>query len=609
MSDTPTGRPIEDYALLSDCHSSALVARDASIDWACLRRFDRSSTFAHLLDADRGGRFHLVLDVEVHRLERRYLPGTMVLQTDLSTASGTVRVTDAFAMRRGGAHDPRHQLVRRLEALDGEIGCRIVVEPRFDYGEARPWLRLRSPRRVVAIAGEDGIVIDADVDLDVHAIDGCVVGPTTLVPGTACSVVVTARPAHLLGSVDQPAPRADDLLAETISWWQRWSRRTRVDGPYRELLERSAVVLKSLCCAPTGGIIAAPTTSLPEIPGGTANWDYRYCWVRDATLTLQALATVGHRDVAQGFRDFIMRSSAGRGDELQIMYGPYGERRLPEIELDLSGWRGSRPVRIGNAAAGQTQLDVYGHLLDAAHLWHGRSGEVDDDEWRFLSSVVDQAMACAHLPDAGIWEQRGRPQHYVHSKVMIWVALDRGVRFVDDFGLTEAHGQVDEWRRAGERIRREIDERGVRHGRYVMHYDSDEVDASLLKLPLVGYVAADDPRMVATVDAIVRDLAVPPTGLLRRFRREHDGSPRSEGVFLLCSFWLVEVLAMQGRDREATALFEQLVARSNDLGLFAEEYDTVADEMLGNFPQAFTHLGVISAAARLGYLASSIDGR
>jgi GH15 family glucan-1,4-alpha-glucosidase len=319
------------------------------------------------------------------------------------------------------------------------------------------------------------------------------------------------------------------------------------------------------------------------------------------------LADVGHHEVAQGFRDFIMRSAAGRGDDLRIMYGVYGERRLPEFEVDLTGWRNSKPVRIGNAAAEQTQLDVYGHLLDAAHLWHRRTGGIDDDEWRFLSAVVDEARALRHRPDAGIWELRGDPQHHVHSKVMIWVALDRGIRLVDDHGLTEAHTEIAEWRRARDEIRDEIDSRGVHDGHYVSAYGSKDVDASLLKLALVGYVPADDARMVATVETITRDLA-DPSGMVRRFRGDggmQTFGDHTEGVFLLCSFWLVEVLAMQGRHDEARALFERVLTVGNDVGLFAEEADPASGELLGNFPQAFTHLGLISAAMRL---ASSTDG-
>jgi GH15 family glucan-1,4-alpha-glucosidase len=368
-------------------------------------------------------------------------------------------------------------------------------------------------------------------------------------------------------------------------------------------------------------VIAAPTTSLPEIPGGGANWDYRFCWIRDATLTLEALSAVGHAEVAQGFRDFIMRSSAGRGDELQIMYGTYGERRLPEIALDLAGWRGSRPVRVGNGAATQLQLDAFGHLLDAAHLWHRRSvtdperhrrqptvGGIDDDEWRFLCSAVDAAAERRNDPDAGIWELRGPPQHYVHSKVMVWVALDRGVRLVEEHGLDSSHSELDAWKAARDEIRTAIETAGVHPvtGAFVQAFGSIEVDASLLKLPLVGFVDARDPRMLATVEAIERDLTDGPSGFLRRFRGDHNAGVTSgdEGIFLLCSFWLVEVLALQGRHHDATELFERLLAVGNDLDLFAEEYHPGSGELLGNFPQAFTHLGIISAAQRLSECAA-----
>jgi GH15 family glucan-1,4-alpha-glucosidase len=604
-----TSLPISDYALISDCHSTALVSCDGSIDWACLRRFDSGSVFARMLDADRGGSFSIRPAEPIVERSRRYLPGTMVLETDLTTPSGTVRITDAFAMRTGGATHPRGQLLRTIEGIAGEVVVDVVIEPRFDYGSAHPWLRRHGPDCISAVAGNEGLVIHADVGLEIDIEGDRLVGSRTVRAGVKFAIATVAQEAHLLDPAAGAVAAVDDLLAETIDWWERWSRRTDARGPYRELLERSALVLKSLCCGPTGAIVAAPTTSLPEIPGGPANWDYRYCWVRDATLTLEALAEVGHHEVAQGFRDFIMRSSAGRGEELQIMYGAYGERRLPEIQLDLAGWRGSRPVRIGNAAAGQIQLDVYGHLLDAACQWHRRAGGIDPDEWTFLRSVANQAAASVDVADSGIWELRGEPRHYVHSKVMLWVALDRALVLYEQSGLDCDADDIARWRVARDAVRADVDRLGVDHerGNFVQHYDSVDVDASLLKLPLVGFVGADDPRMIATVAAIERDLAVAPHGFLRRFRGDRNGGAthRPEGVFLLCSFWLVEVLVLQGRVDDATALFERLTDLGNDVGLFAEEYDTVHAEMLGNFPQAFTHLGLISAARRLRHAAQA----
>ncbi len=601
--------PIGDYALLSDCHSTALVSRDGSIDWACLRRMDRDPTFARLIDHDRGGYFAVVPRDEIIERGRRYLPHTMVLETTLRTAHGTLRITDAFAMRRGGAHEPRDELLRRLEC-NGRIEVDIVVVPRFDFGEVTPWLRRDGPGVVTAIGGDDALVIAASVDFEIDHDDGILHGRCVVEADHPIDITALAQPAHRI--VPEAASAADvrDHLDETVTWWERWSQRTELDGPHAEAVERSALVLKSLNCAPTGAIIAAPTTSLPEIVGGDSNWDYRYCWIRDATMALDAFSLVGHPEMGQAFRDFIMRSAAGRGAELQVLYTCDGSRRITEVELDLAGWRGSRPVRIGNAAATQVQLDVYGHLLAAAHLWQCHAaadgGEpMNPDEWRFLTSLVERAIDHWQRPDRGIWELRSEPRHYVHSKVMVWVALDRAVRLVEDHDLDGV--DLERWKQLRDEIRDTIHRDGLdpTGSHFVQSFGADVVDASLLNLPLVGFIEATDPLMVATVERIRADLEMHPGGLLRRFGDDPTGEPGTgranddEGAFLLCSFWLVEVLSLQGRVDEATALFDQLLGYANDLGLLAEQYDVGLGELIGNYPQAFTHLGVIIADARL----------
>jgi GH15 family glucan-1,4-alpha-glucosidase len=598
--------PIEDYALIGDCHSTALVSRHGSIDWACLRRFDHASTFARLLDHDNGGHYSIRPADQIVEASRRYRPGTMVLETTMATTEGTIVITDAFAMDEDGSRNPTHQLLRSIHCTDGELVVEVTVRPRFDYGSTTPWLRRHRSGSWSAIAGDDAIVVHADRALDIDLETGALRGKLTMRHGERVSMVLVSQPAYAL---DPGACAVDALqrIDDATAWWTKWSGSTTVDGPHRELLGRSALVLKSLCCAPTGAIIAAPTTSLPEVAGGQKNWDYRACWIRDATLTLDALTKVGHTEVAQGFRTFIMRTAAGSPREMQIMYGPYGERRLPEFELDLAGWRGSKPVRIGNAAASQTQLDVYGHLIDAVHLWHSSNNDIDEHEWSFIKAVIEQAIDRWREPDAGIWELRGAPKHYVHSKAMVWVAVDRGIRLVIDQGFDGV--DLDRWASTRDEIRQAIDQFGVHpvRGHFIEAFGTEAVDASLLKLALVGFVDPRDERMIKTVAAIERDLGES-NGFLRRAMTDPSdslGASEREGVFLLCSFWLVEVLAMQGRIADAQALFEKLIGTANDVGLFAEEYDVRDGTFLGNFPQAFTHLGLIAAEDRLRQMQQS----
>ena len=596
--------PIAEYALLSDCHSAALVSREGSIDWACLRRFDAGSAFGRILDWGRGGFFSIRVR-DGSTTDRRYLHGSLVLTTELTGPDGRARITDAFAMRPGGRMEPLHLLLRVVDVVDGSVDLDVVVAPRFDYGSLRPWLR-HHEAGFTAVGGDDALVFHADIPLEVDRDDAQIAGHARLDAGARARFCLVSQWAHQIDADVGRVEEVDDLLDATRSWWRQWSASTRPGPHYSDVVVQSAAVLKGLTCAPTGAVVAAATTSLPEHVGGSRNWDYRYAWIRDATLTLDALAAVGHADVARGFRDFLLRSAAGHADDLQIMYGPYGARRLPELELDLEGYRGSRPVRVGNSASEQTQLDVYGDILQAAHHWHAEHQEMDDDEWRFLRQVVDAAAERWQERDCGLWEVRGDPQHFVHSKVMMWVALDRGARLADEL---EDDGAAERWRATAEELRRAVDEHGVVDGHFVQAFGSGAADASLLKLSDVGFVEADDPRMMRTVK-FVRDRLATKDGLLRRYEGFHaDGMQgEGEGVFLLCSFWLVDVLVAQGRVQEATELFERLLAVGNDLNLFSEEYEPDTGELLGNFPQAFTHLGLIKSAVRLGRALQDGDG-
>jgi GH15 family glucan-1,4-alpha-glucosidase len=587
--------PIAAYGFIGDCHSAALVARDGSIDWCCMPRLDAASVFGRLLDAERGGCFVLAPDGDSES-SRRYLDDSMVLETTFRTATGVARVLDCFTMCAGGRLRPHHELLRVVEGVRGTVAMSLTIRPRFDYGEVRPWLRRVGPRQFCSIGGDDALVITADTDLDHDVHD--LTAQCTVRAGERFRVSVTSvRPDTLdAGPPPVPSPTAlDERLETTVAWWHRWIGRVDFTGPDAAGVRRSALVLKALTNARTGAVAAAPTTSLPEVMGGTRNWDYRYSWVRDSHFTVRSLAEVGADTEADGFRRFIERSSASGSESLQIVYGLGGERRLTELELDLAGYRDCRPVRIGNSAAGQRQLDVYGELLDLSWRWHQRGHTPDDDYWRFLTSLADNAAELWCRPDRGIWELRGEPRHLVHSKAMCWVALDRGLRLADE-GLRAA--PTDRWRAARDAIRSAIDERGydADRGVYVQRFDHPDLDASLLLLPAFGYVDWADERMVRTTDAIRTDLD--DGGLLRRYRNDDD-LPDREGAFLACSFWLVECLAHQGRLRDAREVFDRAVATGNDLGLFPEEYDLRTREQLGNFPQGLTHLSHIAAAVAL----------
>ncbi|MBX5474274.1 MAG: glycoside hydrolase family 15 protein [Thermoleophilia bacterium] len=578
---------IEDYALIGDLQTAALVERGGSIDWLCLPRFDAGACFAALLGSPDNGRW-LLAPAEGGTPSRRYLDDTLVLETTWETPSGVARVLD-FMPPRERAPD----LVRIVEGVRGRVAMRSELTIRFDYGRIVPWVRRIGDARA-AVAGPDALCFRTSAPTrgeNMHTVSRFSVAAGERVP-----FVLTWYPSH------EPPPQPIDperALADTEAFWREWCSRCTTPLPprWRPLVRRSLMVLKALTYAPTGGIVAAPTTSLPERIGGVRNWDYRYCWLRDATLTLLALLNAGYAEEAASWRLWLLRAVAGDPADVQIMYGVAGERRLTELELPwLPGYEGSRPVRIGNAACEQLQLDVFGEVLDALYQARAHGVAVQQEAWAIQRALLDHLEEAWREPDEGLWEIRGERRHFVHSKVMAWVAFDRAVRTVETQGL---EGPLERWRALRDAIHAEVCERGYdpELGSFVQSYGSTELDASLLLLPLVGFLPASDPRIVGTVAAIERELVH--EGLVLRYRtREHgiDGLPPGEGVFLPCSFWLVDCYELLGRHEEAHALFERLLGLSNDVGLLAEEYDPRAGRLLGNFPQAFTHLALVNAA-------------
>jgi GH15 family glucan-1,4-alpha-glucosidase len=582
---------IEDYALIGDLQTAALVSRTGSVDWCCFPRFDSGACFAALLGDANNGRWLVAPKTDVERTTRRYRHDTLVLETVHTTAEGTVRVID-FMPPRGKAPD----IVRIVEGLDGRVPMRSELVIRFDYGKTVPWVR-RVDHARVAVAGPDALCFRTEVD--VHGEDLRTVAEFEVEGGERIPFVLTWFPSH--EEVPEPVD-AERALTETEDYWLDWAGKCGHQGDYHEEIHQSLLVLKALTYAPTGGIVAAPTTSLPEHLGGVRNWDYRFCWLRDATLTLLAMLNAGYKDEAEAWRGWLLRAVAGDPADLQIMYGLAGERRLDELELDwLQGFAESRPVRVGNAASKQLQLDVYGEVLDALYRARADGLPPDDNAWAMIRKLLEWLEEGWRLEDSGIWEVRGPARHFTHSKVMAWVAFDRAIRFHEEFDRT---GPVDRWRVLRDEIHAEVLDRGWSDEKqsFTQSYGSDELDASLLLLPLVGFLTPDDERIVSTVDAIRRELTA--DGLILRYRvGEHatdDGLPGDEGVFLPCSFWLAQVLALQGRHDEGRELFERLLDLRNDVGLLAEEYDPGPDRQLGNFPQAFTHLALVDAAIALG---------
>jgi GH15 family glucan-1,4-alpha-glucosidase len=598
VSGRRTYLPIGDYALISDCHAAALVSSDASIDWCCLPRFDSGSCFARLLDRRRGGFCSIQPDTGWDTTEREYLQDTLVLQTTFRRGGSEARVLDCFTTPPRKTRSVHRQLLRIIEGVSGEMAFAVRLAPRFDYGAVSPWIRHESPGAFSALGGDDAVLISFDGDLepvDRHDVEGrCVVRA-----GERLRLSLTYYPPELLD--DEPLERAapdelDRALEQTIRWWRRFSRRVDFEGPEADAVRRSALVLKALTFQPTGSMVAAPTTSLPESLKGKRNWDYRYSWIRDCTLAARSLAEVGCDPEADGFRSFVQRSAAGNADDLQIVYGIAGGRRLPEQDIaELEGWRRVGPVRVGNEAACQRQLDAYGEILQLAWRWHRRGNSPDDDFWRFLVDLVEHASRAWRKPDSGIWEWRAQGKHFVHSKAYCWAALDKGLRLAQEC-MRKAPAR--RWQRTRREIRNAVETRGYdrRRGVFVQSFGSKKLDAALLLLPVVDFVDWDDERMVRTTDAI-RD-ALDDDGLVRRHVTA-DGLAGREGAFLPCTFWLVECLARQGRVREAQEVYDRVVATGNDLGLFSEEYDTAAGEALGNYPQALTHHSHIVAARAL----------
>jgi GH15 family glucan-1,4-alpha-glucosidase len=584
----------------------ALVSRTGSIDWCCMPRVDSPSSFGRLLDWQRGG-FCSIAPIDSRRdAFRSYLDNTLVLSTTFSAPGGEARVLDCFTIHQGGKDQPYAQLLRVVEGVRGRVDLQLRLVARFDYGEVLPWLRYHGERLYSLIGGQNGLMVASDIELD-RANQHDLERKFTVRAQERVHLSIQFLPPHLL-EYDLPAvlerEELDRRLDGTIRWWQEWSSQIRLEGAYTAGIARSAIVLKALTNAPSGAMVAAATTSLPESPGGERNWDYRFSWIRDSSFSVRALAEIGCFREADGFRRFIQRSAAGAADDLQIMYGVDGERRLTETILPLNGYRGARPVRIGNAASSQLQLDAYGELVELSWRWHLRGHSPDDDYWRFLVDLVEMAADRWEEPDRGMWEVRGKSQHFVHSKVMCWVALDRGLKLAE---ASMRQAPIRRWQRIRSQIRKAVETKGYdrkRHS-FVQAFGSRELDASLLLLPTVGFIGYNDDRMVGTVAAVRAELEVDGLVLRYRPRSSADGLKGQEGSFLACTFWLAECLAQQGDLDQAREVFDHVLATSNDLGLFAEEYDTSSRQMLGNFPQALTHLSHISAALALSGASSA----
>ncbi|WDT75927.1 MAG: glycoside hydrolase family 15 protein [Candidatus Manganitrophus sp.] len=584
---------IENYGFIGDMYGAALVSRDGSIDWLCVPRFDSDACMAALLGRDEHGCWLIHPGAEVRRNSRRYRPGTMVLETDFECDGGAVRIIDFMPI---GLY--AQSVIRIIEGLEGSVPVYFWLAARFGYGRSKPWIE-KTDGGIRLTVAPDSLILrtPAAVECTEHN----VLGQFTVKKGERVPFVLSWQAAHL------PPPDPLDpisALAETERWWKEWSGRSRYRGAYKEVVDRSLIVLKAMSYAPTGGIIAAPTAGLPEEIGGVRNWDYRFCWLRDATLTLRALMAGGYIDEAMAWRDWLLRAVAGAPEEMQIMYGVLGERRLTEFEAPwLPGYEESRPVRIGNAASDQFQLDVYGEVVEA--LYEARRMGMPDAPTRAQQHKLLEFLSTAwQRPDDGIWEVRGGRQHFVYSKLMAWVAVDRFVRYVEEFlkPEDEFHAMLPTLSALRDRIRRDILEHGFnpKLNAFTQAYNSDALDATALLIPEIGFLPASDPRVQGTIQAVERELLR--DGFVLRYRTDNtkDGLPGSEGAFLACSFWLVDAYVYSGRRKEAEALFNRLLSLRNDLGLLSEEYEPRTGRLIGNFPQAFSHLALIQSARILG---------
>ncbi len=592
---------IEDYALVGDLQTAGLIGRGGSVDWLCFPRFDSGSCFGALLGTHDHGHWGMSPVEGGPATERRYRPNTLILESVWETAGGRVRVIDFMPQR-----DQAPDIVRIVEGLDGTVEMTTELVIRFDYGSVVPWVRRIDDDTLVAIGGPDGLAFRTPVDLEPDGMKHT--ANFRVHAGERVPFVLRWFPSH-----HRPPQRVDAerALEETEAHWLKWFESCAYQGEYPEAVHVSLAVLKALTYEPTGGIVAAPTTSLPELLGGVRNWDYRFTWLRDATFTLFALMNAGFTDEARAWRNWLLRAVAGDPANAQILYGVGGERRVLERNLEwLPGYAGSTPVRVGNAAHEQFQLDVYGEVMDALHQARSHGLPADDHAWSLQRAVMNFLEGAWEQPDEGIWEVRGPRRHFTHSKVLAWVAFDRAVDSVERFDLP---GPLDRWRRMRDEVHREICSEGfnVELNSFVQAYGSDELDASTLLIPLVGFLPGNDPRVLGTIDAIQRDLTR--DGFVERYRtkahNDVDGLPGGEGVFLPCSFWLVDALVMADREDEARALFERLLAIRNDLGLLSEEYDPAAKRLLGNFPQAFTHVGLVNSAYNLSHQTGPAEQR
>ena len=604
-------KPIEDYAFISDMESAALVSRDGSIDWLCWPRFDSAASFCALLHDESAGHWSLT-PATPFSTQRRYVDDTLVLETTFETDEGTAVLTDCLALEEVIEQDepraaPENVLVRVVKGVSGRVAMRMVYRPRFDYGSTVPWLR-EHHGTVEAVGGPDALDIAASVPLTLGTAE--VVAEFEVGAGESEMFLLSYHPSHK-PTPEIRASEGDRLVNHTIGFWQLWAARVPNVGRWRAPIVRSLLTLKGLTYAPSGGVVAAPTTSLPEDIGGSRNWDYRYCWLRDATFTLDALLEHGFTAAARDWRDWLLRAVAGSPKDMQIMYGVLGERRLIEYTLPLNGYEDSKPVRVGNAAHGQFQLDVYGEVLDSFHLARRAGIETPAHAWALERAIVDHVCERWREPDDGIWEVRSGAEHFVHSKVMAWVAMDRGIKAIEEFG---EDGPLDRWRGVREEIRADVFARGIDPKRncFVRAYGEAELDASLLMLPFVGFVDPRDDVMVNTIEAVIEDLLV--DGFVLRYRtdRVDDGLPPGEATFLMCSFWLVDCLVLLGRADEAHEMFNRLISTANDLGLLAEQYDVRRGRLAGNFPQAFSHVALVTSAralAKAGQVPSLRRGR